>query len=208
MKRTSVYVDGFNLYYGCLKGTPHKWLDIGKLCRLVLKNNDVNRIRYSTARVQPRAGDPRQQVRQQTYIRALETIPDLSTHYGHFLTHEVRMPLANPPNSGPRTVEVIKTEEKGSDVNLATHLLFDGFRKDYEVAVIVSNDSDLLAPIRIVRRELGLTVGILNPQRRPSRVLAQEADFVRQIRAGALAASQFPATLKDSKGEITKPPAW
>ncbi|QYJ15191.1 6-hydroxy-3-succinoylpyridine 3-monooxygenase HspA [Rubrobacter xylanophilus DSM 9941] len=208
MKSTNVYVDGFNLYYGCLKGTPFKWLDLSKLCGILLKGNAVNRIRCFTARVRPRPGDPNQQQRQQVYIRALETIPNLSVHYGHFLAHPVRMPLANPRPSGPKTVEAIKTEEKGSDVNLATYLLYDGFRGDYEVAVVVSNDSDLLEPIRIVRRELGLTVGILNPQKRPSRVLAQEADFLKQIRAGALKASQFPTTLKDAHGIITKPKEW
>lgn len=208
MKRTNVYVDGFNLYYGCLKGTPYKWLDLSKLCDTLLKGNAINRIRYFTARVRARPGDPNQQQRQQACIRALETIPNLSVHYGHFLVHPVRMPLANPQPSGPKTVEVMKTEEKGSDVNLATHLLYDGFRKDYEVAVVVSNDSDLLEPIRVVRRELGLTVGILNPQTRPSRVLAQEADFLKQIRSGALKASQFPAALKDAHGTVTKPKEW
>jgi hypothetical protein len=42
----------------------------------------------------------------------------------------------------------------------------DGFASDYEVAVVVSNDSDLLEPIRMVRDRLGLTVGILNPYRK------------------------------------------
>lgn len=206
--KTNVYVDGFNLYYGCLRGTPYKWLHLGRLCDTLLKGNKVERIRYFTARVRPRSDDPDQQQRQQIYIRALETIPGLSVHYGHFLAHTVRMPLANPQTLGPKTVEVIKTEEKGSDVNLATHLLHDGFRGDYEVAVVVSNDSDLLEPIKVVRRELGLTVGILNPQKRPSRVLAREADFLKQIRAGALKASQFPATFNDAHGTVTKPANW
>ena len=105
-------------------------------------------------------------------------------------------------------VEVIKTEEKGSDVNLATHLLYDGFRNDYEVAVIVSNDSDLLEPIRIVRNELGKKVGILNPHQRPSRALLPHIDFMKRIRSGALAAAQFPPSLTDSHGTFHKPTAW
>lgn len=206
--RTNVYIDGFNFYYGCVKGTPYKWLDFDKLCRLVLKGHNINRIRYFTARVQPRPGDPQQAQRQQVYIRALQTIPNLSVHYGHFLSNPKWMPLANPPLAGPRTVKVINTEEKGSDVNLATHLLWDGVQGDYDVAVVVSNDSALLEPIKIVRGQLNLQVGVLNPQKRPSRVLQQEADFLRQIRAGALSLSQFPLTLKDSTGTITKPSSW
>ena len=76
--------------------------------------------------------------RQNVYVRAQQTIPNLSVHYGVFLSHVVRMPVADPP---PNTVSVIKTEEKGSDVNLATYWLTDGFEGDYERAVIISNDS-------------------------------------------------------------------
>ena len=56
-------------------------------------------------------------------------------------------------------------------MNLATHLLHDAHRGRFEVAVIVSNDSDLLEPIKIVREELGKKVGVLNPHKRPSRAL-------------------------------------
>jgi len=73
------------------------------------------------------------------------------------------MPIATPPPTGPRTVEVIKTEEKGSDVNLATYLLLDACRGDCDVAVVVTNDSDLKEPITIVREDLGMTVGVVNP---------------------------------------------
>ena len=103
---------------------------------------------------------------------------------------------------------VIKTEEKGSDVNLASHLLLDAFRKDCEAALVISNDSDLLEPIRIVRREFGMPVGVASPHARPSQVLLKEASFFRSIRAGALRSSQFPATLADAVGSFTKPPSW
>ena len=93
-------------------------------------------------------------------------------------------------------------------MNLATHLLLDGFRKEYQAAVLVANDSDLLEPVRIVSKELGLVVGILNPHRKASRVLALEASFVKQIRPAALQASQLPASLKDAHGVITKPAVW
>lgn len=73
------------------------------------------------------------------------------------------MPDASSKKKPPDCVQVIKTEEKGSGVNLATHLVGDGFRNEYELAVLVTNDSDLLEPIRIVRHELGLKVGITNP---------------------------------------------
>lgn len=118
------------------------------------------------------------------------------------------MRVAEPAGNAPRYVRVLKTEEKGSDVNLATHLLHDAHMDRYDTAVLISNDSDLVEPIRIVREQLGKRVGILNPQRYPSRELIQHADFVKQIRAGVLAASQFSDELHDRKGILQRPAKW
>jgi len=204
----NVYVDGFNLYYGCLRHTSHKWLDLDVLCRRLLPAYDIHRIRYFTARVSGRS-DPRSPARQATYLRALRTLPAVTIHFGKFLQSNVRMPLASPLPGGPKTVEVIKTEEKGSDVNLATYLLVDAFRHDSDVAVVVSNDSDLCEPIRIVQAEFGLPVGLLNPHPVPSQALLKlRPAFVRPIRAGPLSASQFPPAMSDTKGRFSKPTAW
>ena len=92
---TNVYVDGFNLSYGCLVGTPHKWLDLDVLCQALLPPNKIQRIRYFTAKISAQA-DLQGPVRQSTYLRALQTVPGLTVHLGHFLTSTVRMPLAKP----------------------------------------------------------------------------------------------------------------
>ena len=136
-------------------------------------------------------------------------MPHVSVHLGHFLTSSVRMPLVAPPPRGPRTVEVIKTEEKGSDVNLATYLLADAFRQDCEAAVVITNDSDLAEPIRLVRHELGLPVGIVNPgdPRKRSRALL-DVTFFKQLRPSILPSCQLPATLTDRHGTIRKPDTW
>jgi hypothetical protein len=84
--RANIYVDGFNLYYGALKNTPYRWLDIAKLCRIMLPHDTINQIKYFTALVNPRPTDPDQLTRQQIYLRALQTIPNLEIIYGHFLT--------------------------------------------------------------------------------------------------------------------------
>lgn len=205
---TNFYIDGFNFYYGALKGTPYKWLDFAKLFNLYFPNCQINQIRYFTAIVQSSQRNPSKQRRQRIYIRALKTIPNLSVHYGYFLTNPARMPLANPSEDGPSAVEVLRTEEKGTDVNLASQLLLDGFKGNYKLAIIVSNDSDFVEPIRIVRNELGLRVGILNPHQKPSRALRDAADFYRQVRQGPVSASQFPDTLTDAVGAFHKPPQW
>lgn len=206
-RTANVYVDAFNLYYGCLKRTPYKWLDLRKLCRFLLPEYDVNRIRYFTARIQPRPDNPDKAQRQSTYLRALRTIPDLSIHEGFYLTTTHWARLAEPLPGLPPTVRVIKTEEKGSDVNLATHLLIDAMDDDADVAVVLSNDSDLTRPIEVVRERFRIEVGLLNPYQHASRLL-QVVSFHRTIRPGALKACQLPATLTDAHGLITRPSRW
>ena len=118
------------------------------------------------------------------------------------------MPRAHPrPNQKP-FVQVIKSEEKGSDVNLATHLLTDAFDNAFECAVVVSGDSDLRAPIRIVLDRFHKTVGVLNPQQKPCKALQSTARFYKHIRESALASSQFPPVLKDAQGSFHKPSSW
>lgn len=209
--RVNVYVDGFNLYYGAVKGTPFRWLDLRRLSQRILKaESQINRIRYFTALVDGR-DDPATPRRQQTYLRALGTIPNLTVHYGSFVTHPKTLPLV----AGGGMARVLRTDEKGSDVNLASHLLLDAFDGDFETALIVSNDSDLAFPIRAVRKRLGLTVGVACPvarNSRPSRLLVEAADFrfhLTRKRRRLLRDSQFPERLVDSVGkEILKPANW
>jgi uncharacterized LabA/DUF88 family protein len=94
--------------------------------------------------------------------------------------------LVSSPPGNPQFVEILDSEEKGTDVNLATHLLLDGFDQDYEQAVVVSNDSDLAFPIKMVREKFGISVGIVNPnldQKAPTpKELADAATFQRRLR--------------------------
>ena len=206
---TIVYIDGFNLYYGSLKGGPNRWLNPAVLCGYLLPHDKIVGIKYFTARVKARSNNPQAPQRQQAYLRALETLPNLTIHYGRFLKSKPRMLNVNPP---PKTVQVVKTEEKGSDVNLATHLLVDGFRTNYQRAVVISNDSDLKEPVHFVRHDLGLPVGILNPHPHRSWALSPSTlpkdSFYRPIRKGPLGASQFPASLSDAQGTFGRPATW
>lgn len=205
--RTYVYVDGFNLYYRALKGTPYKWLDLKKLFTYLLNpKNEIQAIKYYTALVSGKI-DPNQPLRQKTYLRALKkSIPELSIHYGHFLSHTISAPLAN-PTSKQKFVDIIKTEEKGSDVNLAVHLLNDSWLDKYDCAVIVSNDSDLAESLRFVSEQHGKIIGLITPGRgHPSKELMKHAQFVKRIRQGVLAKSQLPDPIPGTS--IHKPKVW
>jgi len=206
--RVNIYVDGFNLYYGAVKSTPYKWLNIAQMCQLMLPKHTIQDIKYFTARITARPNDQSQPQRQATFLRALSTLPNLTIIYGHFLTNEVWMPVVNPAPGAASYAHVYKTEEKGSDVNIATHLLNDGYKGRYEAAALITNDSDLCEPIRIVRQELGLDVGLLSPYARPSKALLRHVSFVKPIREGVLRASQFPPIMSDAVGQFHKPTSW
>ncbi len=206
--RTYFYVDAFNLYYRALKGTPHKRLDLDAPFRRVFPRHEVERIKYFTAHVKALPHDPQQPVRQQVYLRALRTLPAVSIDLGQFASHTVKMPLASTLGSSTRFAEVWKSEEKGSDVNLAAHLVHDAHQGAFEHAVIVTNDSDLIEPVRIVVCEVGLPVGVLNPSDHPAGGLRKAATFYRTLRHAVLAASQFPDALRDDVGEFHKPTGW
>jgi len=126
---------------------------------LLPPGNPVAEIKYYTALVTARPGDPDQAARRQLYSRALRTLPGVSIHLGHFVTHEVMTPLAPVPGRPQQYARVIKTEEKGLDVNLATHLLHDAHR--------------------------GKKVGVLNPHKRPSRALLPISTSSRRSRGRA-----------------------
>ena len=215
--KACIYVDAFNLYYGCLKDTPYKWLDLSLLCGHELPGLQIEHFHVFAARVRGRPSDPSQPVRQQAYFRALQTLPNLTIHYGRYVENPVTMPRENPAPGDPPFVRVIKTEEKGSDVNLASHLLLGAFRNSYDVGVVISNDTDLKEPIRIVTQEFAKDIIVLAPLRAPNpgqkpRYIAQDLKSVAtravKINPASLPLSQFPTTLTDANGTITKPASW
>jgi hypothetical protein len=232
--RTIVYVDGFNLYYA-IRNTPSRWLNLVALSDLLLPNDDILQVKYFTAPVKSQPDDPNARQRQEIYLRALRTMePKLSIYQGRFLRNKNRLPLTwKPENRWQRwalsravrderirekpigmtpTLKVWKTEEKGSDVNLASHLLIDGFQDGYDLAVVVSNDGDLEFPIRYVREEIGKPVAILDGHPHRNHNLAPTTmppgSFYKRIRKGPLAACQFPVEMTDGAGTFHRPPEW
>lgn len=219
--RTIVYVDGFNLYYRLLRERPAlRWVDPLTLASAALDpQNQVIEVRYYTARVSGRL-NPLAPARQQTYLDALATVPQIVVVMGTFLATNNWAGLVHPPQfrpdlsnplgrPWPDVVKVRKTEEKGSDVNLASHLLLDAFRNRFDVAAVLSNDSDLVEPIRIARQELGKTVGLLSPVGRPNPQLRQAASFLRHIEPHHLSQAQFPDPILRADGStLAKPATW
>ncbi len=226
--RANVYIDGFNLFYGRLKGTPYKWLDLQRFCELSLPRLDIQQVYYFSARVHPRNNNLEQPIRQGSYLRALSTREKMQIHLGTFMTAVVKQPVVQTdPETGlwlrdskgkpiilrdedesPVMSSVLKTEEKGSDVNLASYLLKDAFTQSCECVVVISNDSDLLTPLRMAREDCGRIVGLMLPRRKGSRELKSLAHFTADIKERLPAAAQLPALLHDQHGPIHKPLDW
>jgi uncharacterized LabA/DUF88 family protein len=164
-------------------------------------------IKYFTAEIKATDGRTNSPQKQQTYIRAIkEFIPNLEVKYGYFSSHTIRMPSANPP---PNTVEVIKTEEKGSDVNLAVQLINDAWLNRYDSAIIVSNDSDMAESMRMVRKHHPEKVlGLITPGKntRTSEQLKVHSHFVRKLHSSILKKSQLPDTIPGTN--LKKPSDW
>jgi hypothetical protein len=216
--RTNVYIDGFNLYYRLLRENPQfKWLDLKALSTELLQaQNRIQAVRYYTARISGRV-DPSAPARQQIYLDALKTVPEITIHLGSFLITKPWAGLVHPPQMRggtvphfsppyPAVAKVWKTEEKGSDVNLGSHLVRDAFQGKYDVAAVLSNDTDLVEPIRIVTEESGLPVGLLCPVPKPAGGLAKVASFIRHIRIQHLQTSQFPDVIPGTA--IARPSNW
>ena len=212
---TNFYIDGFNLYYGSLKTRypQYRWLDIQALCENLVPNQRVNRIHYFTALLSNTANDDLVELRQQTHLRALATLPKVEIHYGKFETRRRRMPLWEPVRNvnAPQMVWVSRTEEKRSDVNLATYLLIDACYDDFDEAVVISNDSDLVEPITAVRDRFHKRIGVINPdvahRRSPDLQNAGSWAFPT-IYGRYFRDSQLPDQIADGDGAFGKPPRW
>jgi uncharacterized LabA/DUF88 family protein len=211
--RTVVYFDGFNFYYAAFRRAgfaSYKWLDLVRFCEVALPRNDIELVRFFTARLGSSRGRGAQRARQDVYLEALATLPRLTVHLGEFVEHPRRLRLVQPPLGGPATAEVWVPEEKGSDVNLASHLLLDAVRDACDVAVVVSNDADLLEPVRMTRDELGKTVGVLRVDGGQRKcIFGGRVDFIRTVRRGHFAAAQLPETVCTPRGRVlTRPTEW
>ena len=170
--------------------------------------DNIGKIRYFTADVKPREGDEEAPLRQSNYFRALKTIPSLEIHKGKFLARQKCRPLVGQEH---RFVDIHDTEEKGSDVNLASFLLLDAIRGDYDVALVMSQDTDLLEPLRIVKEEFGKKVVVtwFEEKSRHGKRHAAVTDAVRYVHNTDLRLSQFSNPVIGRGGtRIWKPASW
>ncbi|MFA6470465.1 MAG: NYN domain-containing protein [Candidatus Latescibacterota bacterium] len=176
-KRVIAYIDGFNLYFGAVKGhNEYKWLDLFKFCKLLMSGDDLLEVKYFTAKVNGN-GDPSRPYRQKLFWDALKAInPNVKIIEGKFRIDKKSYYLAehqyikdpitkkiSAPKPSNNKVYIIKPEEKGTDVNLAVHLVNDAYKDLFDIALVISNDSDLTEALKITKYECNKEIALANP---------------------------------------------
>ena len=201
-QRVIAYVDGFNLYFG-LKDKGWKryyWLDIKSLAQNLLKpGQNLVTVKYFTARV---SSPPDKQKRQSTFLDALETRKGLEIIYGHY--------QLNPRKCHRCGYEDQEPKEKMTDVNIAVELLRDTYEDKYDVALLISADSDLVPPIKVIK-ELFPRKRIVAafPPNRNSAEMARVAHASFHIGRGNIARSLLSEEITKPDGTIIRrPDSW
>jgi uncharacterized LabA/DUF88 family protein len=203
--RTIVYVDGFNLYYGAIRGGTHKWLNLQRFFSLLRPHDNILQIHYFTALVE---GPTR--TNQEIYLRALGTLPIVNVVFGKFKKKQIRCSNSACTFTGDRFFQV--PAEKRTDVNIAVFLLDDAYQDKCDHSIVVSGDSDLVPAIgllktRFPKKRVTAYVPSRNPKRGAAVELRSAADKSRTLPLNLLPFAQFPVSLPDGTGGVIAMPA-
>ena len=207
-----IYIDGFNFYRRVLEKSSYKWLDVYQMCLKLLPDLNITKVNYFTARLKPTPIDASRHIRQEIYLRALAINPKVQIHFGKFI-HEVKKlpsyPWSFGLNGHPNFSKVLTSKEKGSDVSLASHLVFDALKGAAKYFIVLTTDSDQVAPLKLLRDESDSILGLLLPDKPGAKELLQlNLPIVRKIRPSLLASCQMPNQLEDNNGLFHKPIGW
>ncbi len=201
-QRVISYVDGFNLYFGLKAGgwSRFYWLNVSKLSEnLLLSSQELVTTKYFTSRI---AAPPDKVKRQTLFIEATQESTKAELIFGQYFQTPFKCPLCAGTDRVPT--------EKMTDVNIATEMLTDAFQDRFDTALLISADSDLLAPVKAIRRlfpEKRIVVAF--PPNRTSDMLKQSASAHIFIGKHTLAASLLPEKITKRDGYvIERPTRW
>lgn len=201
-ERVIVYIDGFNLYYG-LREKKWKWaywLDLPRLAGLLLKAGQaLIHTHYFTTVV---TGPDDKRRRQTHYLDALATLSDLSIHYGHYLSDTIACRACDH--------QYVTHHEKMTDVNIAVQMMTDAFQDKFDVAVLISADSDLVGPVTAIQQLFpAKRVIVAFPPARKSSELQRRASGFTNIGRTSLAKAQLADTILRPNGvRLKRPTTW
>ena len=214
--KTNVYIDAGNLYYGLLRDNRSaKWLDPLALARaLIRSDHTLGTVKFYTARVRTYPFDAEAVERQRIYLRALSEIKGLEIIEGYYNRNKVWMPAVNNvcrncKETSDGKVRIVKLEEKRTDVNIATDMLYDAFTNGIDAVALISGDSDFIAPLELIRRKFGKQVLVFDPHERFSDI-CYHASYYAHIPRDLPAKCQLPEIIPiGTHGRtIHRPAAW
>ena len=198
-EKVIVYIDGFNLYYGLREAGYRRyyWLNLQKLAQNLLKpHQELLFVKYFTTRI---SWPPAKVKRQNDFLEALGTLSNFQIYYGHYLKK-----WAECKKCGNRWPAF---EEKMTDVNIATEMIFDALDNNYDTAFLISADSDLVPPVERIRDQAPeKRIIALFPPKRKSGHLKRTVHASMDIGRAMLAKSQFPDEIKKPDGYILRRP--
>lgn len=204
MARVIGYIDGFNLYYGLRdRGwTQFLWLDPRKLAESLLSPQDELRaVKYFTARV--RGPDRSKRARQTTFLDAINATSDTEIILGKYYTKPKRCFQCGSTWDS--------YEEKMTDSAIASHLVADAFRDEYDSAFLIGGDTDIVPAIKMVRRWFpAKRIVVWFPPARRNQEVESHCHDAGTITGAHLAASQMPTqiTLPSGGPPIIRPSTW
>lgn len=196
--RVAVFIDGFNLYHAIndLHQDHLKWVDLWKLSEIFVASPDQRLVAvyYFSAYATWLPGPTD---RHQRYVRALKA-RSVTAVMGYFKEKQRHCKLCGR--------DATSHEEKESDVNVALWMLDQAYQDTYDRALLISNDSDLVPPIRMLHTrfpELPVKV-IVPPLRRHSKQLAQIVGKKRlqSIKLIHIERSLLPERVSDAEGNV------
>lgn len=231
--RTRVYVDGYNLYYGCLKHTAHKWLDVFALVQRILptvlyEQNGVPArsdfctpaIKYFTAPILSsfaRSADSVScQSQYHTALRGhLGNKLEIISGYYDARPARAHVWMGSKPAGNCPVVDIWKLEEKQSDVALALHAFCDAVSGEVDQVIVITNDSDFAPAMQMIREYTDAVIGVVAPVRdgcgrsKVNRELSKHAHWTRtHILDVEFSASQLPPVVRLRGGAVHKPLSW
>ncbi|MED5238205.1 MAG: NYN domain-containing protein [Pseudomonadota bacterium] len=224
--KTIIYVDGYNLFYGCLKHSGDKWLDLKVLLadQILHAQNphaELVKIKFFTADIKSRVASngAAAQHAQQAYHRALSVrYPDeIDIIKGYYSLEKARLLKFKQPPDKTERVDVWRLEEKQTDVNIALEAYRDASKGLAKQLVFVSNDTDLAPALKAIRDDFGasLILGTVIPVRGsgsgrpPNKQLSQYCDWTRShITDIELRGSHLPEVVATGKKPVVKPGYW
>ena len=218
MKKTIVYVDGGNLYFGLARRVGVKWLDLVALAKkLVNDDHEIVKVVYFASRVIDKSDDHHKSARQDKYFDALRNRLPVEIVEGRYKEQKEK---SYPASEGCQScnqrlpdgrVRVFRITEKLTDVNIAVRLLSDAYERSADSFVLITGDSDLAPVVKTVRYRIGLPVLVFNPQQSICNDLRQYATYYRNIEPSVVADCRLPDSFSalDGSGRVIRcPDTW